>query len=98
MSPISSWPISACSGMPKICVTVRGDSTNRGTCGDMRRGAGVDPLRVVRRLLHQRTLARIERAEGLVRGNGRADLVVIPRVLRFRGLLHLDEIRRMDLA
>src|SRR5215470_5916440 len=49
-------------------------------------------------LLHQRALALVERAEGLVGGNGRADLVVVPRRLRLRGLLHLHEIGGMDLA
>src|SRR5215510_6460324 len=49
-------------------------------------------------LLHQRALALIERPECLIGGNGRADLVVVPRRFRFRGLLHLHEVGGMDLA
>src|SRR5215471_11512757 len=49
-------------------------------------------------LLHQWALALVERPECLVGGNGRADLVVVPRRFRFRGLLHLHEVGGMDLA
>src|SRR5438034_9882766 len=42
--------------------------------------------------------ALIERPERLLGGNGRADFVVIPRVLGLGRLLDLDEICGMDLA
>src|SRR5881628_3060032 len=40
----------------------------------------------------------VERPERLLGRDGRLDLVVVPRVLRLGRLLHLDEVRRMDLA
>src|SRR5207245_334547 len=40
-------------------------------------------------LLHQLTAALIQRPECLIGGNGRADLVVVPRVLGLRRLLDL---------
>src|SRR5215831_8425053 len=49
-------------------------------------------------LLHQGALALVERPEGLIGGNGRADLIVVPRRFRFRRLLHLHEVGGMDLA
>src|SRR5437016_1195548 len=48
--------------------------------------------------LDQRTLTVLQRPERLVGGNRRADLVVVPRRLRFRGLLDLDQIRGVNLA
>src|SRR5262245_60172505 len=42
--------------------------------------------------------ALIERAEGLLRGDRRADLVVVPRVLRLGRLLDLDEVSGVNLA
>src|SRR5438132_6930792 len=49
-------------------------------------------------LLRQRALALVERPERLLGRDGGAHLVVIPRALGLRGLLHLEEIHRMDLA
>src|SRR6059036_2561741 len=40
----------------------------------------------------------VEWPERLLGRDGRLDLVVVPRVLRLGRLLHLDEVRRMDLA
>src|SRR5688500_6067304 len=48
--------------------------------------------------LHQRTIALLQRPERLLGRNGRADLVQIPRSLRLCWLLHLDQVRGMDLA
>src|SRR5215510_16348571 len=48
--------------------------------------------------LDELTSALIKRAERLIGGNSRADLVVIPRVLRLRRLLHFNEVRGMNLA
>src|SRR4051812_40292907 len=47
---------------------------------------------------HQRTAAVLERTEGLRGRNGRKRLVEVTRILGLFGLLHLEEIRRMDLA
>ena len=49
-------------------------------------------------LLHQLASAVGERAERLLGRNRRADLVVVPRLLRLRRLLDLDEVRRVYLA
>src|SRR6516225_3829078 len=49
-------------------------------------------------LVHQRTAALGERAEGLVRRDGGAQLVEVPGALRFGGLLHLEQIHGMNLA
>src|SRR5207249_7257816 len=51
-----------------------------------------------RLLLHELTAPLIQRPERLLSGDSCADLVVVPRVLGLGGLLHLDEIRRMNLA
>src|SRR5262245_58506230 len=48
--------------------------------------------------LDQRATAFGQRAEGFVRWNGGAELVVVPRSLRLRRLLDLEQIHRMDLA
>src|SRR5262249_10610808 len=48
--------------------------------------------------LYERTIAILQRPERLIGGNRRAGLVQIPFALRFGRLLHLEEIRRMDLA
>src|SRR5437870_7740920 len=48
--------------------------------------------------LHQRTLAVLERPKRLIRGNRRANLVIVPRTLRLRRLLDLDQVRGMNLA
>src|SRR5688572_12051210 len=49
-------------------------------------------------LLDERAASLGQRTERLLRGDRRADLVVVPRTLRLRRLLHLDEISRVDLA
>src|SRR5262249_47179330 len=55
--------------------------------------------RVSRRVfVHERAAAFRQRPEGLIGRNGGADLEVVPRGLRFRRLLHLDQVHRVDLA
>src|SRR5262245_14573603 len=49
-------------------------------------------------LLHERAVTLVEGAEGLLGGDGRADLVVVPGVLGLRRLLDLDQVGRVDLA
>src|SRR5438094_6801637 len=49
-------------------------------------------------LLDELAPTLIEWTKSLLGRNGRADLVVIPRVLRLGRLLHLDQVRRVDLA
>src|SRR5262244_2084353 len=49
-------------------------------------------------LLHELAPTQVERAESLLRGDRRADLVVIPGILRLGRLLDLDEICGVDLA
>src|SRR5437867_1283831 len=44
------------------------------------------------------TIAILQRPESLIGWNRRADLVQVPLALRFRRLLGLDQVRRMDLA
>src|SRR5262245_54455731 len=46
--------------------------------------------------LHQRAAAIRERAERLVGGNGRDELVIIVGVFRFFRLLHLEQIHRVN--
>src|SRR5262249_60596224 len=68
-------------------------------CGGMPRSgiiAAAGPRRPF--LLHERTVALVQRPEGLLRRNGRAQLVVVPRALGLCGLLDLEEIGGMDLA
>src|SRR5262249_16807434 len=48
--------------------------------------------------LHQRTFALVERTPRLLRRNGRELLVVVPGRLALLGLLHLEQVHRMDLA
>src|SRR5881296_2050790 len=50
-----------------------------------------------RSFLHQLAAALVERTEGLLGRDRRADLVVVPGVLRLRRLLDLNEVGRMDL-
>src|SRR6266571_2361115 len=47
---------------------------------------------------HERALAILQRAEGLIRGDRRADLVIVPGTFRLGGLFRLEQICRMDLA
>src|SRR4051794_24010436 len=49
-------------------------------------------------LRHQRTLPLIHRAERLVAGDRADKSVVVPRTLRFLGLLYLVEIHVVDVA
>src|SRR5690606_41883968 len=100
MSPISNWPNNACVGTPKISI----DSLLRRLLvivpqpGPGRRSPGrlrMSPWPAG--LLHQRAVAVLERAEGLVGRDGGAQLVVVVRTLGLRGLLHLEQVRRMDL-
>src|SRR5690348_11699463 len=88
MSPINSWPNSAAVGMPKISgmfyfIEKRGPRF---------RGGNVSAL------FHQRAAALFLRPERLVGRDGGAQLVVVVRVLRLRRLLHLEEVRGVDLA
>src|SRR6266446_8762490 len=46
----------------------------------------------------QRALALVEGPEGLIRGHFLHQLVVVPGPLRFRRLLHLVEVHRVQLA
>src|SRR5665213_668089 len=48
--------------------------------------------------LDERTASFAHRTERLVGGNRREHLVVVPRRLRFRRLLHLDQVCRMQRA
>src|SRR5512133_244987 len=87
MSPISSWPKSACTCLSAFLQTTREEPRTFSVRGPR-----------VLRLLHQRAATVGKRTERLVRWNRCADLVIVPRRLRFRRLLHFDEIRRMNLA
>src|SRR5215475_4088477 len=71
----------------------------KSACGGMPRSgiiAAAGPRRPL--LLHERTVALVQRPEGLLRRNGRAQLVVVPRALGLRGLLHLEEVGGVNLA
>src|SRR5262249_11161793 len=48
--------------------------------------------------LRQRTFALVERTPRLLRRNGRELLVVVPGRLALLGLLHLEQVHRVDLA
>src|SRR5262249_53875714 len=91
MRPISNCPNRACELMPKI--------SNMGgpPIGGRAKQASF-PRLVLGSALDQRATAFSQRAEGLVRRNGGAELVVVPRPLRLRRLLDLEQIHRMDLA
>src|SRR5689334_25181017 len=102
MSPISSCPKRACVGKPKMVIYLRSTKTVaarkprwRGCFRSQRRFASCFRTTAS---LDERTLAVFQRPERLIRGNRCADLVVVPFVLRFGGLLHFDQIRRVDLA
>src|SRR5665647_1367304 len=49
-------------------------------------------------LLDQRANALLQRDKCLLRRNGGDELVVIPRIFRFRRLLHLEQIGRVNLS
>src|SRR2546422_9198679 len=51
-----------------------------------------------RLLLHERAVALVHRPERLLGRNRGAHLVVVPRALGLRRLLHLEQVDRMDLA
>src|SRR5262245_65988670 len=84
----------------------RGAGTRTGQCARVPRGRRTPhrarfpprPRQPASLFLDELTSALIKRAERLIGGNSRADLVVIPRVLRLRRLLDLDEVRGMNLA
>src|SRR6266851_9549182 len=59
---------------------------------------GEGRVRGLRLLFHERAVALVDGPEGLLGRDGRADLVVVPRVLRLGRLLDLDQIRGVDLA
>src|SRR5713101_9257013 len=136
MSPIRSWPKSACVGTPKIVMpgcgvtagagrgpgAARGAATRSLPADGVRAAPGWSPAaqghahacRVVaaplaapgprpapaapRLFLDELAPSLVEWPERLLGRDGRLDLVVVPRVFRLGWLLHLDEVRRMDLA
>src|SRR5580765_1688361 len=91
-----SCPNSACAGMPN---TVIGEAWPLPAA---RWGGPLRPLpprgRAPGLLLHQGAIPLIDRPERLGGGNGRAQLVVVPRRLGLRRLLHLEEVHVVDLA
>src|SRR6266545_1134663 len=87
ISPIRSWPRRAWVGMPKTVVIAKRPLSPAQGRGDAS----------VALLLDQWAVALVDGAEGLVRRDRGPDLVVVPRILRLRGLLHLDQVRRVDL-
>src|SRR5712691_2943274 len=62
------------------------------------RGAKAEPWRPRSASFNQRTPAFVQRPESLIGRNGRANLVIVVRALRLRGLLDFHQIRRMKLA
>src|SRR5271166_3975267 len=60
--------------------------------------AALPGLRLLLCCCHQRASALVQRPERLVDGDGRQELVVVPRPLRLFGLLHLEQIHVMGLA
>src|SRR4029079_3806651 len=102
MRPISSWPNNACmalayesgrreegreTSVPFREVTPRPSRQNRPSSRTPPVGS-----------FHQRAAAVLERAERLVGRDRREDLVIVPRRLRLRRCLHLDQVARMYLA
>src|ERR1700704_5877173 len=65
---------------------------------DSRPAEPCDPAGANSLLLHQRALAFAERPCSLLRRDRRDQLVVIPGILRFFGLLDLEQIGRKHLA
>src|SRR5437868_2842547 len=92
MSPIRSWPKSAWVGMPKIVIGQRCEIpfaiAARPAAGRSWADSSLD----------ERTLSVLQRPERLLGRNRRTDLVIVPGRLGVRGLLHLHQVRRMDLA
>src|SRR5689334_22389623 len=98
MSPIRSCPKSACVGTPKIVVME--PIVVPAKAGTHHRETG-PPLSRGRRLpasFDQRAAALLLGSERLVGRDGRADLVVVPRVLRLARLFHFHEVSVVDLA
>src|SRR5262245_33618544 len=91
MRPISNCPNRACELMPKI------SNMAEPPVGGGAKQASF-PRLALGSALHQRAAAFGQRAEGFVRRNGGAELVVVPRSLRLRRLLDLEQIHRVDLA
>src|SRR5260370_40098236 len=93
MSPMSNCPNRACELTPNSS-NMADPPTGRGT-----KSASVPRLRpLLASALHQRAAAVGHRPERFFRGNGGAELVVVPGSLRFRLLLYLEEIHRADYA
>src|SRR5215472_13806067 len=93
MSPISSCPNSACELMPNssnMTDHIVGQGTEHSVPYLL---AAIDDS-----ALHQRAAALGQRPEGFVGRDGGAQLVIIPRRLGFRRLLHFEQIHRVDLA
>src|SRR3954470_5046480 len=63
-----------------------------------RPSSGLTPTRGRSLLRHKRTPRDIERLKRLVAGNSTQQLVIVPASLRFRGLLHLEQIHVVDHA
>src|SRR5262245_2836403 len=91
MRPISNWPNRACELMPSSS-NMADHIVGRGT------EAFRSPTCISASALHQRAAAIGQRAEGFVGRDGGADFVIIPGALRFRRLLDLEQIHRVDLA
>src|SRR5687768_7895623 len=66
-------------------------------CGGMPISSNISgPSTRLSSALHERAAALIKRTESLLRRDGRPELVIIPRTLRFFRLLHFEQIHRMD--
>src|SRR6266496_6843131 len=74
--------IPACAGMTRLSRSPRGYASCSRTSAS----------------LAERTLAGLQRRGRLIRGDRRAQLVEIPVRFRFRWLLDLEQVRRVDLA
>src|SRR5688572_22214603 len=87
MSPMRSWPNSAWGVMPR--------SSNMAESGW---GGAPCPSPKRLALLHERAIALVDGTEGLRGRDGRAELIVVPRLLGLLGLLHLEEVHVVHLA
>src|SRR4051812_44871520 len=93
MSPISSWPNSACELMPNSS-NMADHIVRQGT----ERSVPCLLAATDKSALHQRAAALGQRPEGFIGRDGGAQLVIIPGRLGFRRLLHFEQIHRVDLA
>src|SRR5262249_12078926 len=99
MSPIRSCPNSAWVGMPKISLMF--DQGMRDEGKGTKKTASTSSFRLSPSsfvLLDERAAAFLLRPERLLGGGGAAQLVVVPRTLRFGGFLDLEQIHVVDLA